>query len=185
MLSSQLPNNSWPLNNTFLLNTHLLLIIDSQIRSWRFQWMMNGCQTDHGYLKLLKSSQLLFLSKQISHYLPLRIVCANNAPCNNFIIRFLLSLAWQQLSYGLCEIDSESNYWNEKRLPVWLISLVYWLMDNNLPLYGIGEPAILSNNSKKVWFIAVFGLQWDLFIMTEYHQTYHVSLYIRKLKIRY
>lgn len=58
-------------------------------------------------------------------------------------------------------------------------------MGNNLPLYGIGEPAILNNNCKKVWFIAVFGVQWDLFIMTEYHQTYQVSLYIRKLKIRY
>lgn len=55
------------------LSTHLLLVINSQIRSGHLRllcsvWMRIIYNTsDHSYLKCLNSSQLLFTGEQISH----------------------------------------------------------------------------------------------------------------------
>lgn len=107
MLSLRLVSSSWPLssNTGFTISfffffffskmsTHLLLVINSQIRSGHSRvlcpmWVdiIWYYTSDYSYLKCLNSSKLSLTGEQIPHYREL--VYAHRALGNNFM-RFLL-----------------------------------------------------------------------------------------------
>lgn len=137
MLSHQLLNSRWPLSCTLLFlfffnwapTCYRSWTVKSVQDTWEFfsVFRVNGCNIiSYKWSQLFKASKLF--TALIHWRTNFWIVHVHNALCINFIMRFLLCLAWQQLWNGLCEIDSEFNDWNEGRLPVWLIFLACCLM---------------------------------------------------------